>query len=287
MELFPDGHHVRLRSRVHGRYLHADEDAVGVSLRPRRARASLGAAWAVHLVVRRGATYLLLHSAASGRYLALSGQPAPPGHRGRRAVLLEYHQPEQEDIVWIAVRAGLGWDDHVLLLHRSDRLLRANGRYRFWHTGVTVDDIDNRSTMMHWAVEPIPPRPAPPALPLPSPHPAVRIRDGLFSWRWELWVDRRMVRYVRADDLGHFPQDGWRTMEFYGRSVHHLRMDLAQRVGAGDPADITLCVRAAVHGRPTPLVVDLPWSQWPLQVVVLTAGSPGAQGLRHPNVDAA
>ena len=35
MELFPDGIHVRLRSRVHGTYLHADEDGVGVSLRPR------------------------------------------------------------------------------------------------------------------------------------------------------------------------------------------------------------------------------------------------------------
>lgn len=47
MEQFHDRDHVRLRSRVHGTYLHADEDGRGVSLQP--TGASLTAVWTVHL----------------------------------------------------------------------------------------------------------------------------------------------------------------------------------------------------------------------------------------------
>ncbi|CAN6356072.1 unnamed protein product [Urochloa humidicola] len=67
MQQFPEGAHVRLRSRVHGEYLHADEDGVWVSLRRRR---SVCAAWRVERVLLDGATCVLLHSAAYGRYLA-------------------------------------------------------------------------------------------------------------------------------------------------------------------------------------------------------------------------
>ncbi|KAL6642816.1 hypothetical protein ACP70R_020997 [Stipagrostis hirtigluma subsp. patula] len=272
MELFPDGHHVRLRSRVHGTYLYADENAVGVSLRPRRAaRASLNAAWAVHLVVRGGDTFVLLHSAATGRYLALSANPAPSGHRGRLAFLTYYDHPGQDDVVWMAVRAGHGaGDDEVLLQHVSSGLLRANGRYLFWHTRVTVDDYANRSTMMHWMVEAIPPRPAPPLLPHPSAGP----------------VERRCIQFVRAHEHGEFHESGWKFFWFDGRSVSQLRVDVAQRVGEENVEDITLCVRAGLHGRLTPLVIDLPWGEAPMDVVVLTTGSPAAEGLRYPDVDA-
>ncbi|KAF8698152.1 hypothetical protein HU200_035667 [Digitaria exilis] len=141
MDLFPDRAHVRLRSRVRGGYLHADEDGVSVSLRARRA--SLNTAWQVHRVPRDdGVTYVLLHSAAYG------------------------WTPGQEDVLWVAMRYG----DHVRLRHVSYSLLRANGRYRRWLNGVSVDnDASNQSTMTHWRVEAIPPRAQPPALPLPTP----------------------------------------------------------------------------------------------------------------------
>ena len=69
MELLRDGAVVRLRSRVRGTYLHANEDGLVVSLRPRRA--SPNAAWVVRRVQRGGVAHLVLRG-AYGRYLALS-----------------------------------------------------------------------------------------------------------------------------------------------------------------------------------------------------------------------
>lgn len=45
MDLFPDRTHVRLKNRVRGTYLYADEDGDGVSLSPDRAAPN--AAWEV------------------------------------------------------------------------------------------------------------------------------------------------------------------------------------------------------------------------------------------------
>jgi hypothetical protein len=67
-ERFPDVAHVRLRSRMHHKYLHADEDGTSVFLRP--VPTSLNAAWRVHWVVRNDVPFVLVHVAAYGRYLA-------------------------------------------------------------------------------------------------------------------------------------------------------------------------------------------------------------------------
>ncbi|XP_044428961.1 uncharacterized protein [Triticum aestivum] len=59
------------------------------------------------------------------------------------------------------------------------RCLRANGKYLPWNNGVSVDSIDNFSTMMHWVMEHIPageniPRlPRQTGLPLPDQMVAV------------------------------------------------------------------------------------------------------------------
>ena len=142
--------HVRLRTRERGDYLHADDDGVGVSVQ--RSRASVNTAWTVHVYHSDG-MYLLLHSAAYGRYLAATATPAPLGHRGFRAVQRNYDQPELEAIMWQVV--GTGSDNAVLLRNVGGRYLRSNGLYLRWNTGVTVDDFENISTMMHWIVEPI------------------------------------------------------------------------------------------------------------------------------------
>lgn len=174
MERFPDGANVWLRNRVRRTYLHADEDGTGVSLSSRRATPN--AAWQVHLFVSRGIDFVLLRSAAYGRYLgpSLPLVPHPGGHRGRTsaAVQRDYSEPKQWDVRWRAVKAaGRGSGDYVVLVHWRDEelYLRAKGRYRRWNTGVIVDVNDgNESTMMHWTVEHIPPRPAPPTLPAPT-----------------------------------------------------------------------------------------------------------------------
>ncbi|XP_044428876.1 uncharacterized protein [Triticum aestivum] len=98
MEQFHHGQHVRLRSRVHGTYLHADEDGHGVNLRVRWE--SMNAAWAVHRHPGEDGQFLLLHSAAYGHYLAATDVPAPPGHRGLRVEQRDYDHPEVEPLVW-------------------------------------------------------------------------------------------------------------------------------------------------------------------------------------------
>ncbi|CAD6337607.1 unnamed protein product [Miscanthus lutarioriparius] len=99
MEFFPDGMHLRLRNRKHGTYLHADEDGVYVSLSLHRA--SLNTAWQVHRVLRDGGNeYVLLHSAAYGRYLALSPDQVSLVYVGHHAVQGVYESPEQDDVLW-------------------------------------------------------------------------------------------------------------------------------------------------------------------------------------------
>ncbi|XP_062232892.1 uncharacterized protein LOC133930262 [Phragmites australis] len=255
MEFFPDGNHVWLQNCVRGTYLHADEDGVGVSLR--RRRATLNAAWRVHLIVRNGTTYVLLHSAAYGRYLALSPGQAPRGHRGRRAIQRDYDAPDLDAVMWEAFRVADG-DDDVLVRHVSNSFLRGNGRYRIWHIGVTVDS-GHRSTMMHWMVEAIPPRPAPPLLPDPPLIPEVDCR--------------RTIRFRRVNNLGNLGRS--QEVQFYGRSVSNLRSQLATLMSEESLFSILMCVRPGFYGRLTPLVIDLPHSGELMDIVVLSTVSQG------------
>ncbi|XP_037481155.1 uncharacterized protein LOC119358852 [Triticum dicoccoides] len=275
MDLFHDGHHVRLRNLVQRTYLHAADDGVGVTLR--ETRASMNAAWAVHIYHGDEGPYLLLHSAAYGRYLAAAAKPARLGHIGLRAELSDYDLPEVEAIMWRAVGSGFE-DDVVLLRHVGGRYLRANGKYLSWNSsGVSVDD--DASPMMYWVVEPIPFREAGmPAIPGPLPT-RPRCLSAIFG------SPRRHILFVRALE----EVDGWRLFLFKGRSVFRLRDDLAFRVAAGvDDPNIAMCVRAGRYGRLTPLVV--PHGGYGdgeiLEIVVFLAGTPGYDALRYPDVDA-
>jgi hypothetical protein len=51
--------------------------------------------------------------------------------------------------------------------------------------------------------------------------------------------------------------------------VYRLRAEPFASIG------MTLCARAGLCGRLTPLVTDLPRSEEPMDVVILTTGSPG------------
>lgn len=162
MELLPDGMHVRLRNRMHGAYLHADEDGAGVSLTPRSA--SLHTAWRVH---RAGDDHVLLQSAAYGRYLAISPQRVSLAYADHAAIQVAYEAPEQDDVVWVAVGVADDAAADVLMLHVSNRLLRAAPWNPVLASPVYVD-TDNAGTMMHWIVEVIPLRQTPPVLPGPT-----------------------------------------------------------------------------------------------------------------------
>jgi hypothetical protein len=173
MDKFPDGIHVRLRSRVRrASYLHADEDGVGVSLLPLGRQPTLNAVWRVHRVLRDGIDYVLLHGAAYGRYLALSpDEEEPAGHRGVPAIQRGYDSRDLDAVMWRPVAvAGSNSSGYLRMRHVYNGNLRANGRFRPWITCVTVDQyFGTTSTMRHWSVEVVPHRQGPPpALPLPT-----------------------------------------------------------------------------------------------------------------------
>jgi hypothetical protein len=150
MEFFHDRTHVRMRSREDGTYLHADEDGWGVSMSPHRA--SLNTAWAVHLLPNphTGATYLLLHSAAYGRYLGVRFDYVDAPQQGHpvgivRMVQCVYNTPLETDIIWQALGAEDGGGGVSLRQ--------------------PVNPDPDEQLALHYTVEAIPPRPAPPQLP--------------------------------------------------------------------------------------------------------------------------
>ncbi|CAN6202430.1 unnamed protein product [Urochloa humidicola] len=248
MDQFPDRAHVRLLSREHDAYFHADEDGWGVSMSPHRA--SLNTAWAVHRLERVGVTYVLLRGAAYGRYLALLPEPAPPGNPSVYIAQSVYETPIPVSLMWDVLPAGNGGDD-VNLRHVE-----------------YVSFVLPRLT-----VESIPARQVPPDLPveIPNgvPHPLLL---------------RRVIRHVRANHSGIFILP-WRTFQLSGRSVVDLVGALAVILGV-NYNDIMLCVRAGFYGRLTPLVIDLPISEEPMDIVIYQTNSPAALELQHPDIDA-
>ncbi|CAM0955097.1 unnamed protein product [Alopecurus aequalis] len=290
MDQFPDGHHLWLRSREHGTYLHADEDGHGVSLS--RRRASMNAAWAVHRN-HGDDQHVLLYSAAYGRYLVATDASAPRGCRGFRVEQRNYDgELEQEAIRWQALTNGSG--DYILLRNAAYGrygYLRANGRHPGWNEAVvsvddfpstvmqwvvvhipSVDPFDNFSTMMEWVVVPIPIRQSVPRLPRPN-WLAESLAALLPPWEVELMGYGEEV----------YPNPVW--FFFRGWSVFRLRNQLAYLLGIMrfDRDDFVMYVRAGTHGRFTPLVVDLPLSRLTLGIRVEL---PANVEQRYLNVDA-
>uniref|UniRef100_K3Y334 DUF569 domain-containing protein n=1 Tax=Setaria italica TaxID=4555 RepID=K3Y334_SETIT len=232
---------------VHDAYLYANEDGFGVSLSLHRA--SLNATWAVHRVVRGGVSYFLFHSTAYGRYLSMTRHGAPPGHG------------------LIVQRDYSAWRRRTVMSEASDE---GDG------TGDVV--MRNRSEMMSWVVEAIPPREGPPELPdviAPPALPGGPMRGGRLRSVPAPPVFRRRIRYVRANDQEELNALVWSTLWFNGRSVSRLREVLANELGEEDSQNITLCVRAGSRGRLTPLIIDLPDDEQIMEIVVFTTGSKG------------
>ena len=204
---------------------------------------------------------------------AATATPAPLAHLGFRAEQRDYDQP---------VVPAIG-----------GRYLRANGKhtskYLRWNNGVTVDDVDNVSTMMHWTVEPIPLRgpdmPQPGfAAPIPSRIP--RDLSVMLGRERGVW---RLIRFVRASAEGEYAEDGngWTEFQFRGRYVYHLRNELAKRINAEVHLfELAMCVRAGRYGRLIPLVVNLPHGRngETLQIVLCLSRTPAYDELRHPDV---
>ncbi|PNT76453.1 uncharacterized protein LOC112270534 [Brachypodium distachyon] len=281
MNYFPDRQHVRLRSLALGTYLHAAADGIEVRLHPDRA--SVNAAWTVHRYQSENAVmYLLLHSAAFGRYLSANNTRAPWGQRGYRVEQREFDEPEVDSIMWQVIRPG----NFVLLRHFSGRLLRANGGRLFnWNRGVTVDKFENRGAMNRWVVEPIPPSQLYPGLPGPINEPLSSPQFTCLLFGREP-PPVRVIRFQRANADGTFNdnEDGWSEFPFTGNSSYRLRYELTVRL---DIVHFIMCVRAGRYARLTPMLANLPSGTGDnLYIVAFRSLSPGADELRYPDMEA-
>ncbi|KAF8648298.1 hypothetical protein HU200_064877 [Digitaria exilis] len=246
--LFADGVYLRLRSRARGTYLHAEKDGVGLSLLPRGgddgAPAEAGV-WRVHRVQRDGDNYVLLHGAAYGRYLALSDEAAPHGCVGKRAVQRGYDDPELDAVMWKPSAVSDAPAGHVLMRHLLNGTLRANGRFRVWNNGVSIDMyFGNRSTMRQWIVEVVPPRPQGYVPVLPAPSETLQHHTFLFWWPGAPeGARRRTIRYLHADQpLDFGPASNVPSFSYCSRSVYDLRNQLGIRVNHGHILGTIMCV---------------------------------------------
>uniref|UniRef100_A0A0E0LHM8 DUF569 domain-containing protein n=1 Tax=Oryza punctata TaxID=4537 RepID=A0A0E0LHM8_ORYPU len=275
MEVFQGVEFVALRMWRCNSYLHADEDGRSVyhgSLRG--GGASLhNAVWAVEEVVAGvvPTRYVLLRG-AYGRYL---GSPDAPDRERECSCSFEAAQRDRDvleigAIMWRAIGCSgpdvpVARDSRggVVLLHdKSGRYLRGNKSFLAGRRGISVDgDIDNETTL-RWEVVRVPPSQGRPELPISiESNLAKNLVTACFP------PLRRQIQFVTAGAGA-----AGNIHEFTGRSVQLVREKLAGILGYDD---FTLCVRAGLHGRFTPLLINLPRSQETLHIVLVRPNTAG------------
>lgn len=86
----------------------------------------------------------------------------------------------------------------------------------------------------------------------------------------------RDIRFVRCENDGDINDAAWRTMEVRSHSNMQLRLTLASSLGRfHGMMTSTICIRAGRFGQFTPLHVDLPVGNNPIDIVIVTHGTPG------------
>ncbi|EEC82951.1 hypothetical protein OsI_27942 [Oryza sativa Indica Group] len=283
MEVFQGVEFVALRVWCCNSYLHADENGRSVyhgNLRGGSGGGSLhNAVWAVEEVVAGvpPTRYVLLRG-AYGRYL---GSPDAPDREREGCCSLEAAQRDRDvldvgAIMWRAV--GCSGPDLargcVVLLHdKSGRYLRGNQTFLARRPGVSVhSDVDNE-TSLRWEVVRVTPSQVRPELPIAT---ECNLTKNLVAACFPPL--RRQIQFVTAGAGAAGNID-----VFTGKSVQLLREKLAGILGYDE---FTLCVRAGIHGRLTPLLIDLPRSRETLHIVLVRPNSEAEDQLLFPNLNA-
>ncbi|WVZ82414.1 hypothetical protein U9M48_029680 [Paspalum notatum var. saurae] len=275
MEFFNDRTHLSLWNSVDNGYLCAEEDGDQIAYSNSRAR--LNAAWTVHRVERYGTNYVLLHGAAYGRYLA-----SMIDDDGDIALFQRnYNDDTANAISWEIEAAGDSGDVHLVhCIHGAWSNLNQQNENdaNEENENYANEENENKLVPVRWRVEAFPPRLYVP--PLPEPEAALPlVSTGAMTRRLGFAPPQflRTIRFMREDSQVNRAANPptWRTLQFSGRSVVHLRRALATAL-EGERVDehaIMLCVRAGSHGRLTPLVTDLPSDQRTMDIVVLNSDS--------------
>ncbi|GJN06104.1 hypothetical protein PR202_ga23796 [Eleusine coracana subsp. coracana] len=268
---------VRLRCRARrGKYLAADVDGRHVCLSGQRGVHN--AVWAVEPAGVDGPPFVLLRG-AYGRYLVASDLQAGtgPAHGVVAAQADLFCSPPPPGTLWQAVpRQGA-----FVVRSGTGRYLRANGRYLRWRRAVTAAG-DNGSSMMQWDVEDVPIRMTRPCI----LDPICQMKHLRRSPPTESEVARE-IRYARVVDAdGSVSEQEWRTMQLHTHNLMQLRLTLACCMGVSrDVTRTTLCVRAGCYGQLTPLLIDLPIGNNPIDLVVVYHGTPADDELLYPDLN--
>ncbi|KAL6626549.1 hypothetical protein ACP70R_030275 [Stipagrostis hirtigluma subsp. patula] len=279
MEVFNDDvRFVRLRCCARrGYYLAADVDGRHVCLS--RQRGVHNSVWAVQHATDPDGDPCVLLRGAYGRYLLATNVRADTGpSHGVAAVQADLEEdPPPPGMTWAAVPERSSF----VLRSFTGRFLRGNGRYLRWRRTVTAAR-DNGSTMMQWSIHNVPVRITRPCVLDPTYQLTRRRRRPLTASEVS-----RQIRYARGDENGEVEEEEWRTMQLRTNNLMQLRLTLACRMGASrDVARTTLCVRAGSHGQLSPLLVDLPIGNNPVDVVILTHGTQADNDLCYPDLNA-
>ncbi|KAG8097984.1 hypothetical protein GUJ93_ZPchr0013g34487 [Zizania palustris] len=279
---FESGQYVRLRNRGRGGYLFADESGRGLSIDSRRGM--INTVWGVHILQPPHTVRVLLFG-AYGRHVAFAPLDAPrPGHIGYYAAQRKFDEMDDTYVMWWTTPGTRG---SVVLLNGNPAnlmALRANGRYRRWNTGVSLEAINRTrvSSMMEWEVQIIPMRVERPLYQLG--------RTRRFGPQGRGSQEIIMVNFDLADVNGNINGRGGTIGAFYGRSLIELGYKLEERfrpLGDGYVfRNMTLFIRGGQLGQLFPLLTDLPLRDDDIDIVVFMAGTSGHNRLRFPDVDA-
>ncbi|KAL6623440.1 hypothetical protein ACP70R_033319 [Stipagrostis hirtigluma subsp. patula] len=280
MEVFDGVAFVRLRCCARrGKYLAAEKDGRTVCLSGKRGVHNT--VWAVQPAEGRDGAPCVLLRGAYGRYLLASYFPLDFGPGADFEVHQEglYKLPPGYGYQWQAFRRGSSF----VLRSASRRYLRAHGKYRRSRKMVTTTE-DTGSSMIRWAIESVPVRATPPFI----LDPTRQLTHSTDRVPTESEVTRS-IRYIRGRADGTYDEDkeAWATMQFRSSNLMQLRLTLACRLGKGWGADqTTLCIRGGTLGQLTPLVVDLPIGNDPIDIVIFRIGTQGDNDLQYPDLDA-
>ncbi|KAF0910341.1 hypothetical protein E2562_001521 [Oryza meyeriana var. granulata] len=271
---FENGQYVRLLNRGRrGGYLFADESGEGISTD--RHREMVNTVWRVQ-ILETDTVHVVL-CGAYGRHLAAtpaSRATAASASSPSSASSTRWRIPTASDVVLLSENPSTG----------VFRALRANGRYRRWNRGVTLEAIDRAnacfSLMMEWEVQVIPTR---------VQRPPFQV--GRAARRFGLWrqgSQEMQVGVGMADYNGNFNGPCGVIISFVGRSLIELGNAVERRFGDGfNFRNMSLFIRAGNLGQPFPLLTDLPRGIDDVDVIMFMVGTPGYNRLRYPDIHAA
>ncbi|KAL6864670.1 hypothetical protein ACP4OV_015821 [Aristida adscensionis] len=276
MEVFDGFPLVRLESVARpGQYLAADVD--GYSVIATDQRRTHNTVWAVQGVEAFDGTRCVALRGCYGRYLfagPMSGEIGNSQDRTIRQASLDDVTP-QRGFLWQAA----AWEASIVLRSATGRYLSPDGpRSKSRACRFAAADHYVRSKMILWDIENVPVLADSSSIPDAGPQ-IVHSSVGPPSAKK---VTRRLS-YIVAEGDGGFDEARSKKLILSSNELEEVWKELKKpENGALIRKSSTLCLRAGRCGMLTPLLIDLPVGNDPLDAVILPRGTAAEQELLYP-----